>query len=257
MRCTLNMVIIVAVSLLTQAAESAPFGTYVDRPIVGWHWYNEPLPKEDAPEDDTLPLSALPPAIQITLLRKLTQDRLSRAILMPTVQHAADYLRLQSRLISLSGQFTQTVKKALLLYPDLDYNLVYSHYNAMAPLQLASAQRRQTNAIYQLAQRYGLFFFYRGLNPLDNQMALIVSQFARHYGLSLVPVSMDGARSDALPQTRRDEGQAAHMGIKQYPALFLIAPDTGHYQPLAYGFITQDDLSRRFLDVATDFQAQY
>ncbi|MHA0935484.1 type-F conjugative transfer system pilin assembly protein TraF, partial [Enterobacter hormaechei subsp. xiangfangensis] len=28
-------------------------------------------------------------------------------------------------------------------------------------------------------------------------------------------------------------------------------------QPLVYGFMTQDDLARRFLDVATDFQAQY
>ena len=50
-------------------------GTYVDAPIVGWHWYNEPQPEEeDEPEDDTVPLSVLPPNLQMSLLQKLTKE---------------------------------------------------------------------------------------------------------------------------------------------------------------------------------------
>ncbi|MEY0665229.1 hypothetical protein AB7281_21595 [Providencia rettgeri] len=32
--------------------------TYVDEPIVGWHWYNEPQPEEDEepPEPEQIPL---------------------------------------------------------------------------------------------------------------------------------------------------------------------------------------------------------
>lgn len=238
-------------------AASVAAGTYVDQPIVGWHWYNEPQPDEDKPDDDTVPLSALPPTVQMTLLKKLTQDRLNRAILSPTAQHAADYLRMQSYLVNLSGQFTQSAKKALLLYPDLDYNLEHSRYNSTASLQQASARQAQTAAIHALGQRYGLFLFYRGNNPVDSQMAASVGQFSQQYGLSLIPVSMDGARSEALPQTRQDSGQASHMGVSQFPALMLVEPGSEHYQPLAYGFMTQDDLARRFLDVATDFKPQY
>ena len=42
-----------------------------------------------------------------------------------------------------------------------------------------------------------------------------------------------------------------------FPALMLVEPGSEQYQPLAWGFMTQDDLARRFLDVATDFKAQY
>ena len=233
-------------------------GSYVDAPIVGWHWYNEPQPEEGyEPEDDTVPLSALPPNLQMSLLQKLTKEKLNSAILSPSPEKAADYLRMQSYLMNLSGQFTQSAKKALLLYPDLDYNLEHSRYNSTTTLQQTAARQRQNDAIYNLGQRYGLFLFYRGNNLLDTQMAATVHQFSQQYGLSLVPVSMDGARSAGLPQTRQDGGQAAKMGVSQFPALMLVEPGSEQYQPLAYGFMTQDDLARRFLDVATDFKAQY
>jgi len=240
------------------ASDAGSTGTYVDAPIVGWHWYNEPQPDEDAPEqDDAVPLSALPPSTQMALLHGLTKERLNRAILDPSAEHAAEYLRLQSYLMNLSGQFTQSAKKALLQYPDLDYNLEHSHYNGTAPLQLAALRDEQTNAVKTLGQKYGLFLFYRGNDAVDNQMAETVSQFAQQYGLSLIPVSMDGSRNAALPQTRPDSGQAAHLGISHYPALYLVEPGTEDARPLAYGFMTQDDLARRFLDVATDFKPQY
>lgn len=239
-------------------ASSAAGGTYVDQPIVGWHWYNEPQPEEeDEPDDDTVPLSALPPNLQMSLLQKLTKEKLNSAILSLSPEKAADYLRMQSYLVNLSGQFTQSAKKALLLYPDLDYNLEHSRYNSTTSLQQTAARQAQAAAIHALGQRYGLFLFYRGNNPVDSQMATSVGQFSQQYGLSLIPVSMDGARSEALPQTRQDSGQASRMGVSQFPALMLVEPGSEHYQPLAYGFMTQDDLARRFLDVATDFKPQY
>jgi hypothetical protein len=47
------------------------------------------------------------------------------------------------------------------------------------------------------------------------------------------------------------------MGISHFPALFLVDPKDESYQPLAYGFITQDDLARQFLDVATGFKPNF
>ncbi|MWJ65255.1 conjugal transfer protein TraF, partial [Escherichia coli] len=93
----------------------------------------------------------------------------------------------------------------------------------------------------------------RGNDALDGELAKVVQRFSDEYNVALIPVSMDGARSEALPQTRPDSGQAQRLGVTHLPALFLVEPGAERYQPLAYGFMTQDDLMKRFLSVATDF----
>lgn len=97
---------------------------------------------------------------------------------------------------------------------------------------------------------------YRGNDALDSELAKVVQRFSEEYGIALIPVSMDGARSEALPQTRPDGGQSQRLGVTHLPALYLVEPGAERYQPLAYGFMTQDDLMKRFLSVATDFAPQ-
>lgn len=65
-------ILILLVSLVISGAglandeERVETRTYVDEPIVGWHWYNEPQPEEDEerPEPEQIPLSTLPPTLQ-------------------------------------------------------------------------------------------------------------------------------------------------------------------------------------------------
>lgn len=235
-----------------------PVRTYIDEPIVGWHWYNEPTPQDELePESPpTIPLTALPPTVQMKVLQKLTEDKLNTVIMYPNVENFAQYMQLQNFWTTQAGRFSQVAQKAMLVHPELDYNLQYSHYNSTAPLQQAADQNKQVAAIQQLSREYGLFFFYRGNDALDSQLAGVVSQFAQQYGIALVPVSMDGARSPSLPNTRPNSGQAQAMNITTLPALYLVKPGAEHYQPLAYGFMTQDALAKRFLSVATDFAPQ-
>lgn len=47
----------------------------------------------------------------------------------------------------------------------------------------------------------------------------MVQRFSDEYNVALIPVSMDGARSEALPQTRPDSGQAQRLGVTHLPAL--------------------------------------
>lgn len=233
--------------------------TYVDEPIVGWHWYNEPQPEEDeeSPEPEQIPLSTLSPTVQKKVMQKLTEEALDTAIMQPSPQNALRYMAYQRFWLEQSGKFERSVKKGLLLDPTLDYNLEHSHYNSTVPLQLSQLQDKEKAAIQLLSSQYGVFFFYRGQDPLDNQLATVVREFALSHNIALIPVSVDGVRSEALPETRPDTGQVAKMGITHFPALFLVDPKSEHYQPLAYGFMTQDALARRFLDVATDFKPNY
>lgn len=139
-------------------------------------------------------------------------------------------------------------------HPDLDYNLEYPHYNSIAPFMQTRDQQTRQSAVEQLAQQYGLFYFYRGSDPIDVQMAGVVADFAKTNGISLIPVSVDGQVAASLPQSRPDTGQSRSMNITHFPALYLVDPRSKNYRALSYGFMTQDDLSKRFLNVATGFK---
>ena len=44
-----------------------------------------------------------------------------------------------------------------------------------------------------------------------------------------------------------------NLGVKALPALVLVNPNTQQSMPLAYGFIAQDDVKDRFVDLATNY----
>lgn len=232
-------------------------------PFTGWSWYNEPkkapqkpeaIPQPQSPPPSMPDLSKLSALEQAKLLRGYTMEALNRAILYPTRENTATFLRWQKFWTDRGSMFSQSFAAAQLSHPELDYNLEYPHYNSMAPFVQTRDQQARESAVSKLSQQYGLFYFYRGSDPIDVQMAGVVSDFAKSNGISLIPVSVDGQVAASLPQSRPDSGQARTMNITHFPALFLVDPGSRNYRALSYGFMTQDDLSKRFLNVSTGFK---
>lgn len=248
-------------------AESTPTADTVVTPadpFTGWHWYNEPKKRPDppSPKPKAVPqsvpdFSKLSPTEQADVLKGYTKEALNNAILHPSAENTATFLRWQKFWTDRASMFSQSFAVAQLDHPDLDYNLEHPHYNSTAPLQEARDQAEQTKAIDQLSGQYGLFYFYRGGDPIDAQMAGVVADFARLRHISLIPVSVDGTISPQVPYSRQDSGQSARMGISHFPALILVDPKSKNFRPLAYGFMTQDDLAKRFLNVATGFKPNF
>lgn len=250
--------------LFAVADEAQPAETVVTpaEPFTGWHWYNEPKKKPEPPAPKIAPqpvpdFSKLSPSEQSDVLKNYTKQALARAILYPSAENTATFLRWQKFWTDRASMFSQSFAVAQLDHPDLDYNLDHPHYNSTSPLQQARDQTQQTEAIKELSSQYGLFYFYRGNDPIDAQMAGVVADFARLRNISLIPVSVDGTVSPQVPYSRQDGGQSARMGISHFPALFLVDPASKSYRPLAYGFMTQDDLAKRFLNVATGFKPNF
>lgn len=229
-------------------------------PFTGWFWYNEPKKpsepvKPPPPVQKPVPdFSKMTAVEQANILKGYMQEALNRAILNPTRENTATFLRWQKFWTDRASMFSQSFAAAQLSHPDLDYNLEYPHYNSMAPFVQTREQQKQQDAVTQLAQQYGLFYFYRGSNPIDVQMAGVVADFAKTNGISLIPVSVDGQVAATLPQSRPDGGQFSAMNIQHFPALMLVDPKNRNFRALSYGFMTQDDLSKRFLNVATGFK---
>lgn len=98
---------------------------------------------------------------------------------------------------------------------------------------------------------------YRGQDPIDGQLAQVINGFRDTYGLSVIPVSVDGVINPLLPDSRTDQGQAQRLGVKYFPAMMLVDPKQGSVRPLSYGFISQDDLAKQFLNVSEDFKPNF
>ncbi|MHD0335549.1 type-F conjugative transfer system pilin assembly protein TraF (plasmid) [Escherichia coli] len=198
---------------------------------------NKPVPAAPRQEPDIMQ--------KLAALQTATKRALYEAILYPGVDNFVKYFRLQNYWTQQAGLFTMSAKKkAMLAHPELDYNLQYSHYNGTVRNQLAADQAQQRQAIARLAEHYGIMFFTGGQEPIDGQLAQVINGFRDTYGLSVIPVSVDGVINPLLPDSRTDQGQAQRLGVKYFPAMMLVDPKQGSVRPLSYGFISQDDLAK-------------
>ncbi|MED7793169.1 type-F conjugative transfer system pilin assembly protein TraF [Klebsiella aerogenes] len=224
----------------------------------GWHWYKDPAEDDTPPPPAPVPPpSTLTPTQQKKRLHDATMAALDKAILYPTVENYAAYMRLQNFWTEQATKFVQVSKQARLAHPELDYNLVRSHYNGTAGAQRAIQKTKESAAVSKLAREYGVMFFYRGNNPVDNLMAGVIKAWCTERGISLVAVSVDGRVSEHLPRSRRDRGQARAMGVRFFPATFMVDPRTRHWQPLAWGFMSHEDLDHQVTGIFTHFKADF
>nr|ULG17082.1 type-F conjugative transfer system pilin assembly protein TraF [Serratia proteamaculans]ULG20125.1 type-F conjugative transfer system pilin assembly protein TraF [Yersinia frederiksenii] len=258
MKRTLCLVILMASHTL-QAAPDIQTPQYARE--EGWQWYNPQA--EDAEPDDTPPpalqqsLTSLSPSEQKKVLQQATREALDTAILYPSAENFRRFMTMQNFWTDRATDFTQTAKIARLKYPELDYNLKRSHNNGSVQARLTEEKKVQNAAVSQVARQYGLFFFYRGNNAVDNLMAGVIRSFCEDRGISLMAVSVDGKISDQLPQSRPDSGQAEKMNVIHFPATFLVDPRTHQWQPLAWGFMSHDDLDNQIVNVLTHFTPSY
>ena len=110
-------------------------------------------------------------------------------------------------------------------------------------------------AVRSLAEEvWGLFFVYNGNESIDKALAPSVQQFADQHGIELLGVTLDGTTLDSIHHTRQNQ---QHLDVPFSPALVLVNPKTSDMKPLAYGFISQENLLGRFLNVATDFAPDF
>lgn len=155
----------------------------------GWQWYN-PNTEETEPEPavPTLRerLASMTPSEQKKVLQQATREALDTAILYPSAENFRRFMTLQNFWTDRATDFTQTAKLARLKYPELDYNVKRSHYNGTVEARLTEEKKVQSAVISQVAQRYGLFFFYRGNNAVDNLMVGVIRAFCEDRGISLM-----------------------------------------------------------------------
>ena len=242
----ISKVLIFAFSLFSMSV-------YAEKP-AGFLWYN--LPKEEALQKPGTSFSQLSYTDKDAVLRFYTMEALHKVRFTHKLEDERVFLALQDywlREASIHGALNQ---KALLYYPQYDFSVTHPTSDLGAKLYDSEVVQNQKKRVKKLAQNHGLLFFYRGQNPLDVQQIPILQDFCKKFNFSLIPVSMDAKKSELLPNTRFDGGQAARLGIQYFPAIVLVNPRDSKFAPVAFGLTTQDVLLRHLNSVVNHFDAE-
>lgn len=232
------------------------------KPLIGWHWYNAPMKKQiKKRRDDTLmkAFDELSSLQQLKILQMATNNMRAKAVLTGSVSDIARYKQAQDFWVSRATQFTVGWEKMLLVHPELNYGLRFSHENALASILQRDQHAREDAAIAHLAARNGLLCFYRGQEQGDQLFTQIVSRYSKRHHLMVIPVSVDGVISPAFKNNHQANGRAKAraLGIRYFPALALVNPTTHQHKVVSFGFKSEDELSDRLLKISDDWKAEF
>ena len=221
----------------------------------GWFWYEDPpeppkpKPRPPKPEPKAGSGEGEPKSARERLkeLREEIEEAKALAILEPTPEHIAAYQKLQSKMMDRSMLFADTWRRNLWNDPELDYTTKRPVVSSGVRKQRRMEDEQIREAIAEVRNERGLFFFYRSAETCDycDTQSMHVARFAKEHGLEVRAVSLDGSANQYFPEARPDNGIAEALGVKDAPALFLVDPETKAVDSLGYGVIDDAEIGKR------------
>jgi conjugal transfer pilus assembly protein TraF len=254
-RMKVNRVIllpVVAVLSCSVAVAEASAADYFSRNAQGWFWYEEPeviqdeekQVREAAPADAVV---AVPdnPLEQLERIQKTIAQAEARAVLYPTEENVGEYLRLNQWQLNQSSLFSDVWRRVVWQTPDLDYSLRRPVTNLAVHEFQDQNKATRAQAVAQIANTHGLFFFFKGSCPYCHTFGPILRRFSEMYGIEVLPVSLDGGTLPDFPQARTDTRVATELGVETVPSVFLVDPRRRNVVPVGAGVMSVDELAER------------
>ena len=232
--------------------EAAPRKYWADRER-GWFWYQLP-PEREQPQ--ARPPAAVAPRteaahpaelIAFDALQKRVEELRNIAIIHPTERNIRNYLAVQAEVIDKASAFADVAQRVIWANPEFDYTVTGRPVNAKA---LEVFDREAINAregtAAALAKDHALFFFFRSDCPYCHQFGPYLKEFEAKFGLTVVPISVDGGPLlPAFPNPKIDNGIARTLDVREVPALFLVEPGSSKIVPIGYGVLSESELLER------------
>ena len=217
---------------------------------LGWHFYcdREEEVIEDAPGRSDPDLPAGPSATQrIGAIRRALEESRSAAILDPSPEKVAAYLRLQQETLQRAAAFSDAFRRTVWATPDLDYALTRP-VGALAKRLWSDARREERDAALRaLGERYGLIYLGHPACSECRVFGPLLRAFALRHDLDVLAVSMTGEALEGWPEAVPDNGRAAALGLDgaPTPAVALFDTETRQALPVGFGVLAEDQLAER------------
>jgi conjugal transfer pilus assembly protein TraF len=219
----------------------------------GWFWYQLPPPERRTPRPPPSPaLARAAPArpaelIEFDDLQKRVEDLRNIAIIRPTERNIRNYLAIQAQVIDKASLFADVAQRVIWANPEFDYAVTGRPINAKAleVFDREALNAREATAL-ALARDHAMFFFFRSDCPYCHQFGPYLKAFETKFGLTVVPISVDGGPLlPAFPNPKIDNGIARTLDVREVPALFLVEPGSGKIVPIGYGVLSESELLER------------
>lgn len=220
--------------------------TFDQNKTVGWFWYQDPQPQKAKPANsDTADLAA-----EVDFEKEELDRILKIAIKAPTEENLINFIKLRNKIIDQSYHFGLRLQQENLRHPALDQLRTYPTNkvaNEIYGLERRTAIERK---IAGLTKTHGLFYIFESRCAYCHAFAPTVKGFAKKYGWSVLPISLDGIGIADFPEARRDNGTARKLNVSVIPALIMVEPKTGRVSPISTGLISEDEIIER-IDLLT------
>ena len=218
---------------------------------LGWHFYCD---RQEEEPQQVEPAPAPPPGQtdrsateRIEAMRRALDEARAEAILDPTPEKVAAYLRLQQETLQRAAAFSDAFRRTVWATPELDYTL-RRPVGALAK-QVWSDQRREDRdaALARLGERYGLIYLGHAGCAGCKVFGPLLRAFATRHGLDVLAVSLTGAALEGWPEAVADQGRAARLGLGNapVPALVLFDTATKRVLPVGFGVMAEDQMAER------------
>ena len=220
-----------------------------EAPSLGWHFYCDR--PEEPPEAQPAPAPEAPDTRSATErireMRRELEEARATAILEPTTENVAAYLRLQQETLQRAAVFSDAFRRTVWATPEVDYTLKRP-VGALAK-QLWSDERRQARdrALANLGERYGLIYLGHAGCAGCRVFGPLLRAFAMRHGLDVLAVSLSGEPLEGWPEAVPDNGRAAKLGLggAPVPAVVLFDTKTKRVLPVGFGVMAEDQLAER------------
>jgi len=219
----------------------------------GWFWYEDPPPpaeeeqkvSEAAPAAPVATLAPEDPLEQLKRVQEAIARAEAKAVLNPTEANVREYLLANQWQLNQASLFSDVWRRTVWQDPNLDYSL--QRPTTSLAIHQFQDQRKEakTQAVAQVANTHGLFFFFRGSCPYCHTFAPILKQFAEAYDIEVLPVSLDGGILPEYPTPRVDTQVAAELGVEVVPSVYLVDPRGRNVIPVGAGVMSADELAER------------
>ena len=212
------------------------FANFTAHSPQGFHWYTvKPSPRVVKPRhqpvhagvsDTVSHAETLSPEQRLHALTQVTRNTMAVALLNPTVNNTARYMRAQQFWAKQDQRFVRSWQEALLQHPELDYSLNFPTNNNAIPIRNDEHKALVERTINEMSKHYGLVFFYRGHSSVCQKFAAMLLPFVNRSHFAMVSVTTDGQPIIGLPNPRSISiGAIKHVmpiESRYLPALFLV-----------------------------------
>ena len=219
------------------------------QPSLGWHFYcDRPEPPAEPPAAPPSPDAAPGTATErIDAMRRDLEEARAEAILDPTTENVAAYLRLQRETLQRAATFSDVFRRTVWAVPELDYTLTRP-VGALAKRLWSDERRAERDAaLASLGERYGLIYLGHAGCAGCKVFGPLLRAFAGRHGLDVLAVSLTGEALEGWPEAVADNGRAARLGLggAPVPAVVLFDTKTKRVLPVGFGVMAEDQLAMR------------